>query len=138
MYITYSNTAHAHTNATIKIYMFISRDESRTPADSHTHTPSTRVKVTFFVCFDKDICIFCLGFYFQPCIFSHISLLIRLKADVRHCAQNKNLILHSRKILLDNYTAYVCTIAGIQTKFRPLKMSTMLLGAYSSETTYQI
>lgn len=65
--------------------------------------------------------VFCPGFFFKPCIFSHISLLIWLKAAVRHCVTNKNYFLHARKILLDNYTTSVCKNAGIQTKFRPLE-----------------
>lgn len=108
------------------IYQLLARDESRTPADSHshthTHTPSTAVKVAFFVWYDKDMLVFCPGFLSKPSIFLPISPLIRLKADVRHSAKNKNQILHSRKILLDNYTTFVCTNAGIQTKFRPFKM----------------
>lgn len=87
----------------------------------HTHTHTFHnIKATSFVCYDKDMLVFCPGLFLKPCIFSHISLLVGLKAAVRHCVTNKNYFLHARKILLDNYTTSVCKNAGIQTKFRPL------------------
>lgn len=51
--------------------MFISRDEPRTPAD--IQTASTRVKVTFFVCFDKDVCLLSRILFLAFYIFTRFS-----------------------------------------------------------------